>query len=229
MKKLFITMAFVAAAMFANAQFYVGGHIGLNYQKNTETEKIVNVAQTYDGLKQFDFEILPSIGYMFNDNMGVGLEFGVGITTTTYPKADDPYGITTGNQTLKVNQTAFNVIPYFRYVFADVNNFKFYADAKISYKSASPKLTVKDPDANTTTEITGYKESSFGIGIVPGMAYMLTDNISMNAQLNILSLYFVSERSTTTDTDYEDTVKTTEFGFGVNGTTPIKIGFFYTF
>ena len=29
MKKLFITIAFVAVAMFANAQFFVGGGLGL--------------------------------------------------------------------------------------------------------------------------------------------------------------------------------------------------------
>ena len=33
MKKLFITIAFVAAAMFANAQFFVGGGLGLHNRR----------------------------------------------------------------------------------------------------------------------------------------------------------------------------------------------------
>lgn len=232
MKKLFITIAFVAAGLFASAQgLFVGGSLGMGFSKAKETEKISNVSNNYDGLKQFDFNFTPSVGFMFNDNMGVGLDLSIGMTNVTYPKGvDGDWNVlTSANQTLKVKQTGWMIAPYFRYVFAEVDNFKFYADAKIQIAGAKPKLTINDPDQNTETEITGYKESTFGIGVVPGMAYYFTDNISMNCQLNILSLYFVSEKSIVTDTDYEDTIKTTGFGFGINEATPIKVGFFYNF
>ena len=229
MKKLFITIAFVAAAMFAQAQFFVGGSLGLTSTSAKETEKIGNVSSTFDGEKQFTFNITPSVGFMFNENMGVGLDFGIDLTNITYPKGTNGgWGVpVAADETLKIKQTSFLIAPYFRYVFAEIDNFKFYADARISYMSAKPKLTISSD--NQTTEYTGYKVSKFGIGIVPGMAYMLTDNISMNCQLNVLSLYFTSTSDTVTDTDYEDTVKTNEFGFGINEATPIKIGFFYTF
>ena len=228
MKKLFITIAFVAATMFASAQLYVGGNLGLSSSSEKETEKISNQSTTTDGLKSFDLNITPSVGYMFNEKMGVGLDFGIAYTSITYPKGNGGGWMNIApNETLKVKYTTISFAPYFRYVFAEIDNFKFYADAKISYSIAKPKVNVKDD--NQSTDYTGYKESEFGIRVVPGMAYMLTDNISMNCQLNVLSLYFTSKNETVTDTNYEDTVKTNEFGLGINEATPIKIGFFYTF
>lgn len=226
MKKLFITIAFVAAAMFANAQFFVGGNLGMAMENGKI--KAVNSGTTVeqDAPKAFTFTFAPSLGYMFNDNMGVGLDlmFGMGkVTAKTY---NDPNPvITTTTKT-----TTIGFAPYFRYVFAEVDNFKFYADARIEYLMSTPKI--EGEQSGTTVTVDGPKTTNFGVGIVPGMQYNLTDNISMNCALNILELGFASEKTVTKDVDgqgTELTEKTNEFGFGVNYATPITIGFFYTF
>lgn len=210
MKKLFITLAFVAASMLASAQFYVGGSLGLDFTK----DKTKIASTTNDGDKTFSWDITPSIGFMFNDNMGVGLDFGFGMATTTHPE-------TATTPEIKDNTTTWSVAPYFRYVFAEVDNFKFYADAKVGFGGGKLKSTA---DGQT---VDGPKASYLGIGVVPGMAYMLTDNISMNCTLNILALSFEQYKTKVEASDYEAT--TTSFGFGVNRATPITIGFFYTF
>ena len=48
MKKLFITIAFVAATMFASAQLYVGGSLGLGTQSGKDEFKADNVTVTVD-------------------------------------------------------------------------------------------------------------------------------------------------------------------------------------
>lgn len=190
--------------------------------------KAVNSGTTVeqDAPKAFTFTFAPSLGYMFNDNMGVGLDlmFGMGkVTAKTY---NDPNPvITTTTKT-----TTIGFAPYFRYVFAEVDNFKFYADARIEYLMSTPKI--EGEQSGTTVTVDGPKTTNFGVGIVPGMQYNLTDNISMNCALNILELGFASEKTVTKDVDgqgTELTEKTNEFGFGVNYATPITIGFFYTF
>lgn len=225
MKKLFITIAFVATAMFANAQFFVGGSLGMDFQNGKD--KFVNSGTTVeqDAPKTFEFTFAPSVGYMFNDNMGVGLDlvFGMGkVTEKDY--TFDPVA------TFKTKTTTIGFAPYFRYVFAEVDNFKFYADARIEYLMSTPKI--EGEQGGTTVTIDGPKTTNFGVGIVPGMAYMLTDNISMNCALNILELGFATEKTVTKDWDgqgTEYTQKSSDFGFGVNYATPITIGFFYTF
>ena len=222
MKKLFITVAFVAAAMFAQAQLFVGGNIGFTTQSGTSKVEGNGVTVEQDAPKAFTFEFGPSVCFMFNDNMGVGIDLGFNFTKETEKDYDDEVTLT---YTTKTTELAF--APYFRYVFAEVDNFKFYADAKISYSTSKPKVTVEGDGMSVSMD--GAKTTKFGIGVVPGMAYMLTDNISMNCQLNILSLGYKTTKVTNEGNGVTATDKTNEFGLGINNATPITIGFFYTF
>lgn len=225
MKKLFITLAFVAATMFASAQFYVGGSLGMDMQNGKLKAEGNGLTVTQDQPKTFDFTFAPEIGFMFNDNMGVGLDimFGFGkVTDKDY--TTDPVVTTT------IKGSTIGFAPYFRYVFAEVDNFKFYADAKLAWQMTKPKVTVEGNGVTVTAD--GAKTTNFGIGIVPGMAYMLTDNISMNCALNILELGFSTQKTVEKNPDGDGidyTTTSNEFGFGVNYATPITIGFFYTF
>lgn len=189
MKKLFITIAFVAAAFFAQAQIFVGGSLGFDNTKDPlggTAEKITTIS------------VIPTVGYMFADNMGVGADLGM-----TFEKKKD------GNGDPKT--TDFVIAPYFRYVFAEIDNFKFYGDLKLDLKFG----TYKEEDADAI------KTSTVGFGVVPGMSYDLTDNISMVATLNVLRLGYTQNKM--------DDEKESSFGFGVNENTPLNIGFVYTF
>ena len=225
MKKLFITIAFVAAAMFANAQFFIGGNLGFSTQSGSVKLENGGTSLTQDAPKTFTFTIAPSVGFMFNDNMGVGLDILFGSTKLTQKDYTfDPAA------TVTTKTTDLGFAPYFRYVFAEVDNFRFYADARIEYISSTPKVTIEQ--GGTSLSQDGNKTTYFGIGVVPGMAYMLTDNISMNCTLNILSLGYTSQKTVSKNIDgagTDQTQKINEFGLGVNGATPITIGFFYTF
>ena len=123
MKKLFITIAFVAAAFFAQAQLFVGGSLGFNstkdplhYQGNVaNVEKVTTIS------------VLPTVGFMFADNMGVGADFGMVYTKEKPATGDD------------VKTTEFVIAPFFRYVFAEVDNFTFYGDLKADLKFGKVK------------------------------------------------------------------------------------------
>lgn len=52
MKKLVLTLALVFGMLTANAQFFVGGQLGLTYDNDTENTT---------------FRIAPEFGYAFND------------------------------------------------------------------------------------------------------------------------------------------------------------------
>ena len=218
MKKLFITIAFVAATMFASAQLYVGGNLGINMGNTKSDSDVVD--------KTFAFEFNPSVGFMFNENMGVGADFIFSMNKDTHPQiGENPEG------SIKINY--FGIAPYFRYVFAEVDNFKFYADAKMNFESGKVDKDDDyhaDPDSEWDNFADGSKITTLGFNIIPGMAYCFTDNISMNCQLNILSLGFNTQKITTPVPNEDDNVvKGTQFGFGVNYPTAITVGFFYTF
>jgi hypothetical protein len=184
MKKLFITIAFVAATFFAQAQLFVGGSFGMDYAKNLPgVEKTVS------------FSIVPTVGYMFAENMGVGADLGYVYSKDTYYGGGD------------FKESAFVFAPFFRYVFANLNKFDFYADAKVNLKFG------KHGDDSAT---------GFGIAVIPGVAYNLTDNIAVIANLNVLRLGFQYEK-------IEGQDATNAFGLGFNENTPLSIGFVYNF
>lgn len=198
--------------MFASAQFYVGGSLGMDYSKNKS--KFLN--ETTDGAKTFAWDITPSVGFMFAENMGVGIDLGFGMSTTTHPKTET-------TPEIKNQETKWIVAPYFRYVFMGIENFKFYGDVKLNFNGGKEKVK-SDGDTHD-----GDKVFNWGIGIYPGMAYMLTENISMNCSLNILALSFGQTKVTSKVGDDDKVDTNTAFGFGINRATPITIGFFYTF
>lgn len=214
MKKLFITMVFVAATMFASAQLFVGGNLGIDM--GTQKNKYDGTTRT--DAKTFGFDFNPSVGFMFSDNMGVGLDITFGFAKITNPKTDsDPENID------KVTTIGF--APYFRYVFAEVDNFNFYCDAKVNFSTAKAKNT---NDGETSD---GNKTMELGVNVVPGVQYNFTDNISMVASLNVLKLGWNMEKVTSPKNaaDNETVVTRNGFGLGINDATPLTVGFVYTF
>ena len=226
MKKLFITIAFVAAAMFANAQFFVGGGLGLTTEGGKNKLSGNGLTVEADAPKAMGFQFVPTIGFMFNDNMGVGLDLGFGFAKTVEDNLVDPAG-DKYKETIKATTIAF--APFFRYVFAEVDNFKFYADAKLAYAMNKPKVKDEYSDLNLTVEADGAKMSAFAFGVIPGIQYNFTDHISINAKLNLLSLGFTTKKYTQENNGVKYTETNNKFGFGVNEPTDFEFGFFYTF
>lgn len=219
MKKLFITLAFIAAGFFAQAQLYVGGSLGFGTEGGKTINKNGGVETTIDAPKMLSFTIAPEIGYMFSDNMGAGVELGFGLGRKK--SGSD------GNATT-IKDVAWAVSPYFRYIFAEPGDLRFYADAKVILAGDKPTKKVESDGYSTTSE--GAKTFEFGIGIVPGMQYFVSDNFIIDAKLNILGLgYNMKSVTENIDENSQEITKTNTFGFGVNGQTDLSIGFIYQF
>ena len=125
MKKVLLTLALAAFAFAANAQFVVSGQLGFNTNGGstyTKTEVgVTNETKIPNNILN-TITFAPSFGYMLNDNMQVGLSFGLGYrytkTFNTVPPIGEAY--TTPNLNAEnwtsVSQMNFNIAPYFRYV-----------------------------------------------------------------------------------------------------------------
>jgi len=240
MKKFFITLAFVAAACFAQAQFFIGGNIGYISNGGTGEQKQGKETTSINLPKTTSFTIAPSVGFMFKENMGVGLDIAY---------TSDKYKYETKLTSYTRKQSGFEFAPYFRFVFGDFSPVKLYVDGRINYGSGSVKITRVDEE-DVTRNYDGDKYTTFGIAVVPGIQYNITDNISVNAKVNLLSLGYVSTKYITNDVDnfydyigydvddyetreddedIEYTANKTQFGLGINKSTVLEIGFFYTF
>ncbi|MCQ2322235.1 MAG: hypothetical protein MJZ47_01290, partial [Bacteroidales bacterium] len=106
MKKVFLTLSLVAAAFFCQAQLFIGGDLGFGMTGGNVSGSINNVTETYDLPKTTTFEIVPTIGFMFDESIGIGLDFGYGISN--FKEKDDDYSY-------KESMNSWVVAPYFRW------------------------------------------------------------------------------------------------------------------
>lgn len=106
MKKLSVILLFVSMVTSANAQFYVGGTLGVACQ-DTKISGIGNNSSTA-------YAIAPEFGYQFNDILAIGLSLGIGYDSS-------------------VDATMFDISPYLRATFAQTKVVDFFAEAVFEY------------------------------------------------------------------------------------------------
>ena len=187
MKKLILTALVAVASLAANAQVWVGGEVGFSAGKTTvDGEKFGAGA---------NFNLIPEIGYTINDKFDIALAIGL----SHFNGNGDNYAGTEGFDVYAapladVNRNAFKINPYVRYKFAKTGDFTFFVDGGFSYTM----IHYSGDDNNG---------NQWGLGFKPGIAYNLSDKVSLVAHVGELSYNFFKK----------DEVKNNEFNMGVSG------------
>lgn len=201
MKKVLLTLALAAFAFAANAQFVIGGQIDVNHNGNA-TGDFGNTATT-------TFTFMPKVGYCLNDNMQIGLNFGMAYNYTRNYDGDnnnDHYFSNTGKMYLAA--------PYFRYNFAQWKNFKVFCEAQLAL-AMIPKNSWNNNTLGTSGE-GNTKTTAINFNVVPGLNYAITDHISLDVYVNLLGLYYNYVTTTTTIAGTDIVDKTHDYGFMAN-------------
>ncbi|MDR2919167.1 MAG: porin family protein [Tannerella sp.] len=158
MKKILFTLAIACSSMCISAQMYVGGSLGFNHNNDKESD-----------YKTTSVNILPEVGYAFNDKWSIG-------TTVGYSK----YKVDRTDN-YKTSDRRFTFSPYARYSFLRKNIFSLFVDG-------GPNIRFqKDYYYNGS----GYTEDEdwttyLGLAISPGVSVKVCDNLSILAHLGAL-------------------------------------------
>lgn len=263
MKKVFLTIALAAFAFAANAQLVVGGSLGFNTYSNStnytnvlgNTTTEVTVPGWWGGNDYIDLTVMPKVGYQLNDNMQVGLAFGINWSKekdysnyfAQYATIDDFEGYVT------TSGMSVGLTPYFRYNLAEVGDFTLFCEAQLglnfglnptvnnyhtAYSVGGINIDAVDEDQE------GIESTSTNIAlvVVPGLNYKLGDNLSLDVYANVLRLGFEynSQREfrdnnviagisgAPTDTD-EWVTNSTRFILSAGNTAAISVGLNYHF
>ncbi len=110
MKKIFLTLMVMVAAVAANAQVWVGGSLGFRTFDADEANG-----------KNFNFNINPEVGYDLSEDWSIAIALGFGMTTYDIDGAD--------------NDVTVSVNPYARYNVVKAGNFKFFLDGGFKFES----------------------------------------------------------------------------------------------
>lgn len=159
MKKVLFAIAAMAACVTASAQLWVGGSLSFDNSKDWD-----------DDNSSINWGISPKIGYALDDALEVGLGFGI----TGYSFKD--------NAEDKRSTLNLSIAPFVRYTFFSEGDFSLFAEGNVKYTYYKGKY---EPKVGDTTE---RKNWSFGINIMPGFKYALTDHFALVATFGALSL-----------------------------------------
>ena len=197
MKKIMMTLAAVCVAATMNAQGYIGGSLGLDFQN-----KLID-KDGKDATGMF-FQIKPELGYNLDDKSSVGIVLGFGVTNNGSKMSFN--GVKFAG--LKTDKSAiqFQVAPYYRYKFLQFDKIDLFVDAMVALQ-----YTKMDEWNNTT----------FGVGVRPGVAFNANDKISFVAKLGD-GLFFESSKDKESDA-------VSHFGLNANTLAALEIGMYYNF
>ena len=195
MKKIMMTLAAVCVAATMNAQGYIGGSLGLDFQN-----KLID-KDGKDATGMF-FQIKPELGYNLDDKSSVGIVLGFGVTNKITVNGANPFA---GHKTDK-SAIQFQVAPYYRYKFLQFDKVDLFIDAMVALQ-----YTKMDEWNNTT----------FGVGVRPGVAFNANDKISFVAKLGD-GLFFESSKD-------KDSDAVSHFGLNANTLAALEIGMYYNF
>lgn len=157
MKKLFFTLAIMlglATTVSAQevGQIWVGGAVGFNSTK------------IGDGDRVSSYRIIPEFGYVFSENLGIGIKLG-------YAHNKAVLGNVNGFLAAK---DAFTVNPFLRYSFLKGDIGGLFIDAGAGYTYG--KADGDDAD----------KLNAWEVGIRPGVAVKVSDKISLTGKFGFL-------------------------------------------
>ena len=110
------------------------------------------------GNNRTTFDVYPEVGYVLNEKMSVGAVVGFG-----YNALKDSY-----------KDSNFLIAPYFRYNLLEIGPVTVFADAQLQINFWTNKDLILDTKDNGSTA---------GIGVAPGIAIPVADNLSFVAHL----------------------------------------------
>ncbi len=203
MKKLVLGL-FVIAAMSVNAQIeqgslFFGGSLGFGTTSGSTDNISSGTTTSIDNASTFRFQLIPQAGYMVTENIGVGLGIGYSLNKTTTPN-----GITGGTDPYdQISKSgAFVIAPFARYYKGVSDKFYLFGEFGLPIIMGSTSdLKLNDDGDGTVDNDDVNKYSSFGIDLSLGVDYFVTDNIALEAGINLFGMDYTSTKSTYTDKD----------------------------
>ena len=195
-----------AFAFAANAQFVVSGNLGFN---QTSDKNIRDDKANYLGNpgKTSTFELNLRGGYMINEKLTVGLDFGFGFVGNTKNESSLPgtdVNAVSTTDWVKNPVLAFDV--FARYNAFQVGKFTAFAEATIGFSTVQiNKWKTEAPAPAGTTEGVTSRINTFDIEVVPGLNYAFNEHWSMDIYLNFMGLGFSHAKTSRNEATYSAT------------------------
>ena len=166
--RVFSIVLFSFICLSTNAQVFVGGNFGFN----TTNNKSLDVAASTQNGSNFSFSFSPIAGKFLSEKLAIGVELDLSLS-----------GSKTGVYIETITKSSsFGVSPFLRYYAIKWNKFSLFGQGNIGVELSNSSVKT-----GTVTN-DGPKDTRLYLSIYPGLVYDITDKLSLQTSLNILSL-----------------------------------------
>ncbi len=210
MKKVLISViAMITFALTANAQVFLGGQLGLSTSGGSNEWSNGSTKITTDDLKTTTFTFAPQVGFFLSDNFAVG-----GYLNFALAKQDNAaiYGYD------DASQTTIGLTPFARYYFINSGKLKVAAEGQLGFSYThrtenSGNVVVSEP-----------KTTTLEFNVRPVAAYSITENIDLEAGLNVFSFGFSHQSVKEESGNITSTDKSNRFNLAGNSNNLLSVG-----
>ena len=172
MKKFLIVIVVVFSAVNVNAQWFLGGDVGLGVENvNRKIDSVLEHSSTNG-----NFSLSPKVGYYFNEKFALGLNFRIG---TTF-RMDTLKNATYKDKEYNVN---WSICPFVRYSVFTYKRISLILEGKIGVGMSHTFHKIESDKI-----IKGFTILSIGVfNVTPILSFNLTEHFQMEAGLNFLN------------------------------------------
>jgi hypothetical protein len=201
------SIKFIAIAVFAivcintNAQLFVGGNFGFY----TSGGSIDNGTTSVDKPSTLGFGLSPMVGTFISDDIAIGAKLNLAFQKRKTPGTPDD----------QIDRaTTIGLTPFVRYYAFKMDKFSIFGEGNIGFSrsTSSTKTGSITVDGPTTT--------IFNFGVFPGLAYDMSDKLSLETSINIFNFGYNIEKAENNGT--KD--KSSSFGFGAGLNNIVTLG-----
>jgi len=174
--KVFLIVLFSLFCVNLNAQFFVGG----NLKFNTSNHKTDDGTTTTQETSNYSFDLSPEVGKFLSEKFAIGFAFDISLSR-------GKTGVTTETIT---NSSTIGGSPFLRYYAIKWDKFSVFGQGNIGLEFSNSSVKT----GGSTTD--GPKITRSYINIYPGLSYDISDKLSLETSLNILSFgyYYVTTK-----------------------------------
>ena len=193
-----------------NAQVFMGG----NFRFNTSNAKTEDGATTTHKASNYSFDLSPNVGKFLSEKLAIGFSLDISL-----------FGNSSGVNTETISKSSsFGGSPFLRYYAIRWNKVSVFGQGNIGLAFSNSSVKT----GGSTTD--GPKGTRLYLSIYPGLSYDISDKLSLETSLNILSFgyYYI----TTKDGSSKDKASGFNIGAGLGNIVSvgvITIGGIYKF
>jgi hypothetical protein len=203
----FFIIHYCILAQPTKGSFVFGGNLGFHI----ESRDTMNMGTKFDGSSSIiEIDIGPRFGYYFSDHSLIGISIGY-----SWSKYENMHDANSENSTSQKYSLKY-IDPYLRFSYYFSEYWGVFTDLSIYYYWGTAEYSLYHGNSTIAYETYNSDITRYSLWISPGFAFNLSNRVSIEATISILSASKTSSELTSPQVNYPPRIEDGNFFFSLN-------------